>query len=197
MDRYEITDPERRLVRKASPKKEEEEMLWFAMSAPYCRELKAKEKLDEKGIENFVAMKWEKAEGRKQRKLVPVIHNLIFVHAGKKTIQKAKTSIPFLQYRTMKIDGRGRPIIVPDSQMEQFMKVCNTLSDKLLFFDPNVTDIPRGAKVRIVGGEFDGVCGTFLRRKGPRSRRVLVEIPFLATVATAAIPAEQLEIIQE
>ena len=29
---------------------------WFAMSAPYRRELKAKEMLDNAGIENFVPM---------------------------------------------------------------------------------------------------------------------------------------------
>ena len=44
--RFEIIDEERRLVRRAAPPKEEG-TVWFAMSAPYCREMKAKALLDE------------------------------------------------------------------------------------------------------------------------------------------------------
>ena len=195
MDRFEIIDEERRLVRRTAPP-EEEGTVWFAMSAPYCRELKAKALLDEIGMENFVAMHWVKVEGSRRRKLVPAIHNLIFVHANKEKVQQAKASIPFLQYRTMAIEGRNRPIVVPDWQMDQFIKVCDTLNDKLTFFDPEKSQLLKGARVRISGGEFDGVTGTFLRTKGRSSRRVIVEIPLLATVVTATIPADQLEIIQ-
>lgn len=196
MDKFEIIDEDRRIVRRSVPEKEEGEV-WFAMSAPYCREMKAKELLDDKGIENFVAMHRVKVEGSRKKKLVPVIHNLIFVHARREKVQETKASIPFLQYRTMMQEGRNRPIVVPDWQMEQFIKVCSTLNDDLVFYDPNITKLQKGAKVKINGGEFDGVVGTFLRTRGPRSRRVLIEIPFLASVVTATIPADQLEIIQE
>ena len=191
MDRFEIIDEERRLVRRAAPPKEEG-TVWFAMSAPYCRELKAKALLDEMGIENFVAMHWVKVEGSRRRKLVPAIHNLIFVHAKKEKVQEY---IDNLVGTTE--EGRNRPIVVPDWQMDQFIKVCDTLNDKLTFFDPEKSQLLKGARVRISGGEFDGVTGTFLRSKGRSSHRVIVEIPLLATVVTATIPADQLEIIQE
>lgn len=32
------------------------EVRWFAMSSPYCREMKAKELLDSHGIKNFIPM---------------------------------------------------------------------------------------------------------------------------------------------
>lgn len=32
------------------------EVRWFAMSSPYCREMKAKELLDRHGIKNFIPM---------------------------------------------------------------------------------------------------------------------------------------------
>ena len=73
---------------------------WFAMSAPYRRELKAMDYLQSKGIECFVPMInaiVEKRNGIKQRRQVPAIHNLIFVHSSKAVIQELKRGVDFLQ----------------------------------------------------------------------------------------------------
>lgn len=40
---------------------EAEELMWFAMRVTYHRELEAKRLLDEKGVENFIPMKYEKS----------------------------------------------------------------------------------------------------------------------------------------
>lgn len=40
---------------------ETEELMWFAMRVTYHRELEAKRLLDEKGVENFIPMKYEKS----------------------------------------------------------------------------------------------------------------------------------------
>ena len=54
-----------------------------------------------------------------------------------------------------------------------------------------------GSIVRIVGGEWDGVEGVFARLAGHRSRCVVVEIPMVASVATATISPDQIEIVEE
>ena len=38
-----------------------EEVEWFAMRVTYHRELEAKRLLDERGVENFIPMKYEKS----------------------------------------------------------------------------------------------------------------------------------------
>ena len=174
---------------------EPEAPVWFAMSAPYRRELKAKELLDSKGIENYVAMHYVLKEkgGRKARVLEPVIHNLIFAHCTKSRIQEVKTGVDYLQYLTMVEDGRRVPMVVPDRQMEQFMKVCDTHNSRLRFFKPGEINLSQGARVRIIGGEFNGVEGVFIRLAGGRSRSVVVEIPMVASVATTTITPELIE----
>lgn len=54
-------------------------MHWYALRVTYCRELALKSWLDEQGIVNFVPMRYEliEKEGRKLRKLVPAVHNLV------------------------------------------------------------------------------------------------------------------------
>ena len=57
-----------------------EKSLWWAMSAPYRRELKAKAILDSCGIECFVPMRNQpvrKRSGAMVRELRPAVHNLI------------------------------------------------------------------------------------------------------------------------
>ena len=62
-------------------KNEPEAKQWFAIRVTYSREMALKEYLDRCRMESFIPMSYKeviKGE-RKVRKLVPVIHNLVFV----------------------------------------------------------------------------------------------------------------------
>ena len=54
---------------------------WYPLRITYSRELALKKYLDSKQIENFIPMRYEYIvrNERKIRKLVPAIHNLVFV----------------------------------------------------------------------------------------------------------------------
>lgn len=191
-----ITDELNHKARRV-PETETEGMVWFALSAPYCREFKAQAMLDEQGIENFIPMRYSLKEvrGQKKRLLEPVIHNLIFAHCTRDTMKRVKGKANnYLQYKTIREGGRNLPIVVPDKQMEAFIKVCSTFDDGLKFFRPGEINLAKGTKVRIIGGEFNGVEGVFVKIAGLRDRRVVVEIPLVASVATAIICADFLEI---
>lgn len=58
------------------------EILWYAMSSPFRREMKAKALLDAHHIENFIPMK--KRQEIRDGEIVtweePAIHNFVFVH---------------------------------------------------------------------------------------------------------------------
>ncbi|MBQ4288028.1 MAG: UpxY family transcription antiterminator [Bacteroidales bacterium] len=183
---------------------QDDQIQWFAMSAPYCRELKAMEALGERGIETFIAMQWRNVRKSRtgpvatrplERVLMPVIHNLIFVHATRSRIQEAKLRIPYLQWRTMPSGGRNVPMVVPDYQMDAFIKICNTRNSGITFYAPGEIEIKPGTRVRIIGGEFSGIEGVLLKQKGKNSNRVVVELPNLGSLATATLPADLLEII--
>ena len=172
--------------------------VWFAMSAPYRRELKAKENLATLGIESFVPMTKALVErgGVKKRQIIPAIHNLIFVHTTKEIIKSAKQSIDYLQYRTRPFNGKNQPIIVPNKEMEQFIAVSNARIEDITYIQPGEIDIEKGTKVRIHGGTFDGTEGIYIKLKGKRNRRVVVLIEGLAAVAiNAEISPDYIEIL--
>ena len=174
------------------------QVVWFAMSAPYRRELKARDYLQAKGIECFIPMAntiVQKRNGTKIRQLVPAIHNLIFVHTSKSIIQELKRGVDYLQYRTTPKNGKNIPIIVPDRQMQQFIAVTQTANEELIYLRPEEVDLRKGTKVRLHGGAFDGTEGIFVKLRGKLKPRVVLLIQGVAAVALAEISADLIEII--
>lgn len=181
-----------------NPDTTNEELLWFAMSAPYRRELKAQERLNARGIETFVPMTvtTEERGKTKKRKTTPAIHNLIFVHTTKEAIKQAKQDLGYLQYRTIREEGKNKPVIVPPKAMEQFISITQKRIEELTYLKPEEINIEKGTKVRIHGGTFDGTEGVFVKIKGKRNRRVVVLIEGIAAVAiNAEISHDFIEII--
>ena len=167
-------------------------LTWFAMSAPYRRELIAKEFLRQKDVECFVPMKEalvERRSGTKSRQMVPAIHNLIFVHTTKERIKALKQGVNFLQYCTRPQGGKNVPITVPERQMQQFIDIT--------YLRPEEVDIKRGTRVRVHGGVFDGTEGIFVKVQGKRSRRVVLLIEGVTAVALTEISTDFLEILDQ
>lgn len=166
---------------------------WFAMRATYRRSKNARELLDKEGIECFVPMRYETRmlRGKMKRDLVPVIQNLMFVHAAPMVIQEIKSRAEYLQYivnvRT------GEKILVPEEQMRRFIAVAGTYDEQLLWFKPEEVHLAKGTRVRITGGPFEGQEGIFVKVRGARDRRVVVEIQGVIVVAMATIHPDLIE----
>ena len=107
------------------------DMRWFAMRATYGRNVMAQRLLELHQIESFVPMRKRtvKVGRRIKTDLVPVVRDLIFVHAEREHVQEAKGKIAYLHYITHHIEGRNTPVEVPEEQMQQFIAVCNEMDD--------------------------------------------------------------------
>ena len=171
---------------------------WFAMSATFGRALKAKDFLESRSVRCFVPMRYEVvSDGKKgkKRQFIPAINNLLFVNTTRSSIQSLKAEMSYLQYLT-RLDGARRvPIVVPERQMEQFITVCNTYNDKLVYLNPDEINLEKGTPVQIVGGAFDGIEGTFVKVDGIRNRRVAVLVPGIAAVVIADITKGCLKVL--
>lgn len=171
---------------------------WYAIRVTYSREKKLKEYLDAQAIENFLPMHYKlvKKKGKMVKKLVPVVHNLVFVRSTRRILDKIKKetegTIP-MRYIMDKISNK--PTIVPDYQMRSFIIVAGSLDEQLLYLDKNIdTVLGKGDKVRITGGMFPEVEGVILRIK--RDHRVVVSIKGVIAVATAFIPPQWIQKIE-
>jgi hypothetical protein len=173
--------------------------IWYALRTFHRLEEKVSLFLEEKHLPHFVPMAYS-AEGAKPKKgekeppdpmkpvLVPAIHNLLFVHTTPAVMRELKPRLPIIQYLTCPVNGRNEPILVPEMQMAQFIRVSNSCSDHLLYFRPEELNLRRGTPVRIIGGPFDGVEGTFVKVQGIRNRRVVVQLTGLLAIAAEVHP---------
>lgn len=170
---------------------------WYALRITYSRELAFKEYLDSRGVRNFLPMRNEyvfRGE-RKIRKLVPVVHNLVFVYATRSEVDEMKSTVgASLPIRYIMDRETRQPITIPEVQMRSFIAVAGNYDEQVVYLDPSVVSMKRGDRVRVTGGIFEGVEGEFVRIKG--DRRVVVSIQGVMAVATAFIHPSLIELIK-
>ena len=167
-----------------------EQKVWFAMRATYNRALIAQDILEKSGIMTFTPTRMVK-DNSDSLKQIPVLGNLLFVNSEPSKIQQFKKKLPYLQYITN--TRTHEKIIVPDKQMEHFIAVCGSYQDQLIWLKPEEVDLRKGQLVRITGGEFEGFEGVFLKVRGARDRRVIIEIKGVVAVAMATVHPSLIE----
>lgn len=163
---------------------------WFVMSA-YKNEKKAEEKLSGKdGLEYFIPKCYAVRvyHGVKSKRLVPVIPNLVFVHASRKQITDFKKYHNFLQFVTWEKSTGLEYLVIPDEQMESFITIASQYEETTVYYKPEEIDIRKGTRVCIHGGKFDGVKGVFMRVQGKRNRRVVVMLEGVMAVSAEVHP---------
>lgn len=175
-----------------------EEIHWYALRITYSRELALKQFLDAEQVENFVPMRYEYVtrQERRIRKLVPAIHNLVFIRGSRQQIDEIKeTKAAIFPLRYIMDRESRQPIVVPDVQMRNFIAVAGTFDQQVIYLPPTDFSMNGGDRVRITGGIFEGVEGVFVRIKG--DRRVVVSIQGVMAVATTFIHPSLIEKIEE
>ncbi len=157
-------------------------IVWYAMKTVYKKELKAKEYLDSRGIENFIPMRQDIVVkyGRKSVIIKPAVHNLIFVKTDLKQLRDIKISLNYIHNCLMVENEVSVPIIVPTVQMDQFIDALTHHLEDIIYVDLTTTRLDKGTPVRITDGKFKGYEGILEKVKGKRDRRVHVNINGLA-----------------
>lgn len=177
---------------------DDEPAKWFVMNA-YKSERKAEDKLNgEGGLEHFIPKRYviRKYQGRLKRELVPAIPNLVFVHAKYNELERFKKRCEYLRYATQKIDGVNKILKVPDSQMENFIKVASRYEEDIVYFSPDEINLEKGVRVRVHGGAFDGVEGVLLKVKGKRRKRVVIQVDGVLALSAAEIEPDLIEVLK-
>ena len=148
--------------------------------------MKVKRELDSLHIENFLPMKYRiiTRGDRKVKELIPAIHNLIFVNISSVALKEYKATT-ILPIRYIMNRETREPIVIPETQMKNFIAVAGNITEQIVYLEPNLSNFNKGDKVKIIGGVFEGAEGYFMRIKG--DRRVVVCINGIAAVATAFV----------
>lgn len=137
-------------------------------------------------------------KNRKIRRLVPAMHNLVFVHATQEAINDFKLRSKYsIFWLTIPKDGHPHEkMVVPDKAMEDFIRVTQQNEQTVTFFRPEELNLNKGDHILIHGGVFDGVEGILLKVKGKRDRQLVVSIPGI-TAAAVSIRPEIVEVVSK
>lgn len=163
---------------------------WFAMLA-HKQENSAEKALSGKdGLEYYIVKHYvvRTFHGKKKRLLVPYLANLVFVHACRRQIIAFKERYNFLKFVMCRKSTGLEYLIVPDRQMEDFIRVTSDYEQHVKFYRPEEINLPKGTRVRVLGGLFDGVEGVFMKVRGKRSRQVVVVVPDVMAVSVEVHP---------
>lgn len=175
-----------------------QELCWFVMSATFRGEIKMKQSLENLGFQCYVPLlhKIKKTRSGVYKKVVePAIANMIFVYASRSEIQQVKSRFPRLQFHTYCENGRNVPIVVPPKQMESFIKATTIEDYNLSYLTVDEVDLKKGTRVAVVGGSLDGVEGVFVKVKGSKVKKVVVQLCGVSIVAAVEVAPDYIKVL--
>lgn len=170
---------------------------WYVMSA-YRQEKKAETALNMYGVRCFVPKRYkvQTIHGKKVRSLQPVVSNLVFVYASWNEIIRIKQTMDYLQFQTQPIEQKRHVIVVPEVEMEQFIRISVQTEADICYYRPEEIDLAQSQLVKVIGGNFNGVEGRLTKIIGKRQKRVVLQLENLLAVAITIENPEYLELIK-
>lgn len=148
---------------------DENKISWYAVRTFYCKEEKVAKYLQEKNIEYFIPSIYKETttpDGKTTKKLVPAIHNLLFVKKTqdekeiKKVIDNCPISVSVIQNKATK-----KYYDIPDNQMTELRAICDPNYKNTLYVEAEFAEARKGDTVKIIRGTFKGLNGKLTRYK--------------------------------
>ena len=125
---------------------------WHVFRVTYGRSQQVGEAMDGLGFETFVPLmqKVYVSAGRRVRRMVPAIPNILFVRAAESDIKKfkAETNLPVRYFMDR---ATGKPLLVPDRQMADFISIARMAEGEDVAVRADLVDEVAEADVVIVG----------------------------------------------
>ena len=171
---------------------------WYAMRVTYNREMSVKQMLDSTSITNYLPLRHvvKYKNGTKVKIAQPAIRGLFFVNCNKESIMQFKRKVPYFQFMTRKEGDKNKPIIVPDDQMETFIRATSVDESLIEYLDNDAQDFTKGCMVKIHGGELDGIVGKYMRVVGKRAKRLLIQVENVMAVAIDVSALNYIEVLK-
>lgn len=130
---------------------------WFVARTRRGQELAIRDRLEDLGIRNFVPVTetLKIRNGRRVKRMSPILPNMVFLQATKNMACSLANGHGLAVYYI--IDrSTNRMLVVPDKQMDDFIRVVNEEPDSVELMDYHPQP---GEKVRIATGRLAGVVG--------------------------------------
>ena len=166
---------------------------WFAARVRKGQELAIRNALVKLGVDCYLPTKVEtrQLKYRKKKVEIPLIKNIIFVHAPKKEACDLH-NVYGIQLFYMKGLGSNTMLVVPDRQMDDFIFVTNMAPDAVSISED--MHLAVGQKVKIMKGDLSGIEGVLTTIENNTYVSLCIEGVLTATVR---VPKSYLKIIEK
>lgn len=153
--------------------------------------------LNNEDIEYFTPMtpRLTVRRGKREQEMVPFIHDLLFVHASRETLDPFVEKIATFQYRYLRKPWR-QPMTVREEEMDRFIRAVNTVERPRYYRPDEITPEMYHRRIRLMGGQLEGYEGYLLSTRGSKVKRLLVELPGLLA-ASVEVEPEYIQLLNE
>ena len=151
---------------------------WFVMrdlTRPNAK-LPAYKLLDGLNIRTFTPMVWKLMlnHGKRERRQLPFIHDLLFVYASRAELDSVVETTPMLQYRYLR-GGYKMPMTVRAADMQRFIHAVGLSSSPQYYRPDEVTPAMRNRRTAVLPSRRSYACHAqpphpYYRRKPRRLR---------------------------
>jgi len=137
-------------------------------------------------------------DGKEESLEKPLLFSYVFMHTNERTALDFTAANDGITLLRDHVPDRkiGPYMIVPDRQMESFMRAVGYYTDNIPFVSPTPDMLVRGDKVRILGGPFKGVEGLLEAQQGKDGGRVIVRIADLVAIPTIEIDPSFIQVLE-
>lgn len=142
---------------------------WYAIRLFGNCQMKADEYFKDKGMETFIPMSYRDYvddDGKRRRKLRPVVTNLIFV---KKTVSsKVMSEVMMQSVLKMSVLTKSHEnreyYEIPAKQMFEFQVMCNPEIEMRKYMSAEEAKLKKGTPVLVTHGPLKGLSGRLVRQ---------------------------------
>ena len=129
------------------------------------------------GLELFAPLFYTVENGERGPRRVerPLLYHYIFIRGEERLVKELCNTHEGFSF-ILDHAGSERYLTVADDTMEAFRLMARTQGNRLECYSPEDIDLQEGDKVQVVTGEFAGLTGTYLPRKGGRTGNIVVQV---------------------
>lgn len=176
---------------------------WYVLRTSYNREQKMADMLARHGFHAYIAQKykWTRPDEEEKAELENLIPNVLFAYLSHQELMSifgtSGSAHPALASGVSCIRSNaskehdGRPISIPDSEMQNFILATATHDKNIVVLDRGNYTVKSDNDVLVTVGPYKGVSGKLIRAH--RQQRVLVSLKHFISIGTPYIPTNCLQ----
>ena len=134
--------------------------------------------------------------GKRVVRLVPYLPDLIFVHKSREELDSIVRNQKLLQYRYVRGGRQFEAMTVPHESMARFIEAVTQTAAVEYYSLDEVSPRLYGKRVRIIGGQLNGLEGRLMSKRGSKSKRLLIDLEECSLSAALQVEAEYIQLVK-